>query len=127
MGGRGASGAGSGAKMTEAAKNYRPYKYGMVTKMEAGTIYRAVKTGSIKAKPETTKELYNTAESYQYIPTARQSYSQNRIYYDRIYDATKAVLNNDFKTAQREITLWEDDNIRRATKKSKWYKYKNGK
>lgn len=99
----------------------------MVTKMEAGTIYRAVKTGSIKAKPETTKELYNTAESYQYIPTARQSYSQNRIYYDRIYDATKAVLNNDFKTAQREITLWEDDNIRRATKKSKWYKYKNGK
>lgn len=123
MGGRGAA----GHKKTEAAKNYQPYKYGVITKTEAGTIYRAVKAGDIKAKPETTKELYGIAETYQYLPIAQQSYSQDHLYYDRIYKATEAILNNDYKTAQKEITNWEEYNIMRASKKSKWYKYQKDK
>ena len=53
MGGRGSI---SGA-MTNAAKNYTPYAHGQITKFEAGTIYKAAKSGNIEVLPETTKQL----------------------------------------------------------------------
>lgn len=46
MGGRGASSSNAKSGMTDKAKNYRPYAYGQITKQEAGTIYKAQKTGT---------------------------------------------------------------------------------
>lgn len=122
MGGRGAtSGISGGGKNDGIAEAYSPYEHGQITRREAGLIYKAVKNGNIVVKPETTKELYKATENH--IRYARERYTRDYLYYDRIYGATKAILNNDFKEAQREITDWEEDNIKWATKKSKWYKY----
>lgn len=120
-----AKGKGGIKRMTEAARNYRPYQHGQITKTEAGTIYRAYKDGGIEVKPETVKELYDATNSY--IRFANERYNQDYLYYDRVYTATKAILNNDFKTAQKEIQRWEQDNIERSSKKSKWYKYRKNK
>lgn len=121
MGGRGSS---SGIiQETEASKNYVIFNHGQITRYEAGTIYRAYKNGDITIRPETTQELYNQTKDY--IAHASRRYNQDYIYYDRIYSATKAILNNDFKTAQEELTLWEERNIRQSVNnKSRWYKYK---
>ena len=73
-------------------------------------------------KPETISELYNATNSY--LRLAGERYSQDHLYYDRIYDATRLILNNDYKRAQKLVGEWEEDNIRRSTQKSKWYKYK---
>ena len=48
------------------------------------------------------------------------------VFYDRIYTATEHILNNDFKSAQKEINAWEKERIKTAGKKSLFYKYKNG-
>lgn len=123
MGSRGAS---SGVStMSAEAMSYTPYQYGQITRREAGVIYKAVKNGDVEAKPETTKELYEAADAY--VRYASERYSQDHLYYDRIYDATRAILNNDFKSAQKTIRAWEQDNIYRASKKSKWYKYQTDK
>ena len=123
MGGRGGSSgfSASGGKMTEAARNYEPYARGQITRTEAGVIYKAAKNGDIEVKPETTQELYKATESY--IRFSSERYAQDYIYYDRIYSATRSILNNDFATAQKELKAWEEDNIKRAGKKSRWYKY----
>ena len=123
MGGRGSSsGVGGGGKMTEAAKSYQPYAYGQISRYEAGVIYKAAKSGDVDVRPETTQELYKATESYVRYSSAR--YTQDHLYYDRIYSATRSILNNDFASAQKAIKEWEEDNIRRSTKKSKWYKYR---
>lgn len=98
---------------------------GKLQKYEAGTVYKAVKSGDIKAKPETTQELYDATESH--IRFANERYTRDHVYYERIYNATRAILNNDFKSAQKLINEWERDNIYRASKKSKWYKYQTDK
>ena len=123
MGGRGGSSGiyAGGGKMTEAARNYEPYARGQITKTEAGIIYKAARNGDIDVKPETTQELYKATENY--IRYSSQRYSQDYPYYDRIYSATRSILNNDFKEAQKTLKAWEEDNIKRATKKSRWYKY----
>ena len=123
MGGRGSSsGAGGEAQMTEAAKSYQPHAYGQISRFEAGVVYKAAKNGDIDVRPETTQELYKATESYIRYSSAR--YSQDHLYYDRIYNATRSILNNDFKAAQKALKDWEEDNISRATKKSRWYKYR---
>ena len=123
MGGRGSSsGVGGEAQMTEAAKSYRPYAYGQISRYEAGVVYKAARNGDINVRPETTQELYKATESY--IRYSSERYSQDHLYYDRIYNATRSILNNDFKAAQKALKDWEEDNISRATKKSRWYKYR---
>lgn len=129
MGSRGASsgiGAVAGSKpLNEVAQNYQPYAYGQISRYEAGVIYRATKDGNITARPETTQELYDATKSY--IRFATERYNQDFLYYERIYDATRAILNEDFAKAQKIIDEWEYDRIYRATKKSKWYKYQTEK
>ena len=124
MGGRGSSSgiSAGGGKMTEAARSYEPYARGQITRTEAGIIYKAARNGDIDVKPETTQELYKATESY--IRFSSERYSQDYLYYDRIYSATRSILNNDFATAQKTLNAWEDDNIKRSTKKSIWHKYK---
>lgn len=102
---------------------YEPYKRGQITKYEAGVIYKAVKTGKITAKPETTRELYAATDAY--IRFADERYNQNYIQYDRIYRVTEYVLNKKYKKAQEMLNDWEENNISRATKKSPWYKYRS--
>ena len=123
FGGRGGASNITPNHMTEAALNYKPYQYGQITRYEAGVIYKAVKNGDITAKPETTKELYD--ETNAHLRFSRERYSQDHLYYENIYNATRDILNNDFKGAQEKITEWENKNINRSTQKSKWYKYKN--
>ena len=124
MGGRGGSSgiSAGGGKMTEAARNYEPYARGQITRTEAGIIYKAARNGDIDVKPETTQDLYKATESY--IRFSSERYSQDHLYYDRIYSATRSILNNDFAAAQKTLKAWEDDNIKRSTKKSRWHKYK---
>lgn len=124
MGGRGgSSGISAGSdKMTEAARNYEPYARGQITRMEAGTIYKAARNGDIDVRPETTQELYKATDSY--IKYASERYKQDYLYYDRIYSATRSILNSDFAAAQKELKAWEEDNIKRSAKKSRWHKYK---
>lgn len=102
--------------------DYAPYKYGQITRKEAGTIYKAIKNGEITAKPETTKTLYGATDAY--IRYADSRYSQDRLYYDLVYSATRHLLNGRTKEAQKDLKWWEDRNIDAATKKSPWYKYK---
>lgn len=119
MGGRGAS---SGISPKRAEVEYTPYKYGQITRKEAGTIYKAIKGGEITAKPETTKALYGATDAY--IRYADSRYSQDRMYYDLVYSVTRHLLNGRTKEAQKDLKWWEDRNIDAATKKSPWYKYK---
>lgn len=124
MGGRGGAG-GKSKSVTLKYDDYTPYQYGRITKFEAGTIYRAVKAGNIKTKPETTRELYDLANERQaFAGQFNERYRQNHLYYDAIYAATAAINNNDFGRAQKQITSWENERIKRSTKKSAWYKYR---
>ena len=119
MGGRGANSSKGSAATYE---DYTPYKRGQITNFEAGTIYRANKEGHIKVLPETTRLLY--AEKDAYIRYATERYNQDARFYDRIYRATSAIQNSDFKRAQKLLTDVEKDFIKRASKKSPFYKYK---
>lgn len=108
---------------TDRARAYSPYMKGFYSKYEAGVIYRAVKEGKLNVKPETTQTLYKDAEHFDWISN-RDAYQQNWSSYENMYSAVRAVLNNDYKSAQVLITDWENDKIKYSTPKSKWYKYK---
>lgn len=124
MGGRGGSGGSIGGRLPR-YEDYTPYQYGRITRFEAGTIYKAVKSGNIKARAETTRELYDLASERQsFVGQFNSRYNQDHLYYDKIYAATSAINNNDFRRAQENITSWENDRIERSTKKSVWYKYR---
>jgi uncharacterized protein with gpF-like domain len=101
---------------------YEPYQRGQITRTDAGQLYKAVKNGDVVAKKELVNQLYNETEAY--IKYANERYTQNYIYYDRVTELTRALLNQDYKTAQEKINQIEALEIKRATKKSKWYKYK---
>lgn len=94
---------------------------GQVTRVEAGQLYKAVKNGDVVALPETTKMLYDNVNLN--IRFASQRYNQDGLYYDRISHMTRALLNSDFKTAQALVNIIENDRIKRATRKSPYYKY----
>lgn len=104
--------------------SYEPRQRGQITRYEAGILYKAVKNGNVITKPELITELYNATESY--IGHAQQRYAQNYIYYDRIENMTRALLNSDYSTAQKIINDIQDDAIKHAGKKSIWYKYQQG-
>lgn len=118
----GSRGAASGISPKRDKVEYTPYKHGQITRKEAGTIYKAIKDGEITAKPETTKALYGATDAY--IRYADSRYSQDRLYYDLVYSATRHLLNGRTKEAQKDLKWGEDRNIDAATKKSPWYKYK---
>ena len=121
MGGRGANSGSIVKSMTDEAMNYVPYAKGQISKFEAGVIYKAFKNGDVEVLPETISRLYNDTKDY--IRFASDRYSQDYLYYDRIYGATKSILNKDFKDAQENLKDWEEDMIKYATKKSSFYKY----
>lgn len=102
---------------------YEIKKYGQITKFEAGAIYRAMKEGKVTVLPETTKSLYNQVnDDYR---AASQRYSQNNRSYDFIYDATAAIIDGDFETAQEKLNAWEHMSVRLATKRNPFYKYRD--
>ncbi len=116
MGGRGAS-----SGRSKPSINYEPYKRGQITKYEAGVIYRASKEGKINIKPEMAKMLYGEVDLY--IRFAFERYHRDGIFYDRIYDATRNILDGNYKKAQKELNAIEEEQIKYASKKSIWYKY----
>lgn len=101
---------------------FSPHTYGQITKMEAGQLYKAVKNDKVKALPETVSMLYD--EANKMIKFASERYSQDFRFYDRVSKLTEHLLNEDYKSAQKIITEIEKDMIKRAGKKSKYYKYK---
>lgn len=104
---------------------YQVYKYGQITKFEAGTIYRAMKQGDIEVLPETTKTLYDRV-NYD-IRLANERYNQDHLSYDLIYKATEAILNNNKEEAQSLLKNWEEREIKAAGKKSPFHKYQGAK
>ena len=115
MGGRGSS-----SQLNK--KTFSPYKYGQITRYEAGQLYKAVKNGNVHAYPETISKLYD--ESEQSLRFARERYSQDHIFYDNVINLTNQLINNNYKNAQRIIDEIQEDLIKRAGKKSRFYKYK---
>lgn len=108
-------------KLSDIKANYVPYAYGQITRREAGTIYRAMKEEKIKVLPETIKSLYDQTESY--IRFARERYNQDYLSYDRIYNVTALIQAGEYEAAQEILEKWEADRIKRAGKKSIFYKY----
>jgi hypothetical protein len=100
---------------------YKPV-FGQIRRFEAALIYRAVKEGKIRAIPEFTKDLYRQTEDS--VEFSAQRYSQDYISYDRIYSATKNILEGNYKAAQKEIDDYIKDRIERAGKRSIYYRYK---
>lgn len=109
-------------KVSSYEKQFEPYVRGQISKYEAGTLYKAVKNGDVKALPETTSMLYDGTTAS--VKTARERYSQDHQYYDRVNNMTTALMNNDYKSAQVFINAIEADFISHATKKSRYYKYR---
>lgn len=101
---------------------YTVYKYGQVTKFEAGVVYRAYKEGTIKCLPEFTSLLYDLTKEdirYAYV-RAQRDYDT----YNTIYNIVRNILNNNFKKANELIAKFEEDSIVNGGKKSRFYKYK---
>lgn len=103
---------------------YEPYARGQISKTDAGQLYKAVKNGDVVAKPELVSEFYDATNAY--VGTASARYTQDPIYYDNVQFLTHSLLNKDYSTAQKFINEIQSDNISRASKKSKWYKYTQG-
>jgi hypothetical protein len=100
---------------------YEPRTRGQITRYEAGIIYKAVKNGDIITKPEFTGMMYDEA-GYS-IRFSMRRYSQDARFYDYVQYLVHALLNNDKKVAQKFVNEIQKDRIRRAGKKSRWYKY----
>lgn len=113
MGGRGSS---------SNINTYKPKTYGQITRYEAGQLYKAVKNGNVTAYPETVSTLYDQTELY--IRYASERYSQDYRFYDNVYRMTENLINGRYQKAQKIINEIEADLIKRAGKKSKFYKYK---
>ena len=117
---------------SDASKNYteeyEPMRLGVVTKREAGIVYKAVKNENVQALPEMKKMLYDEADRASYKLSSRalsnESYNQASYWYDKVYDLCHSLVNNDYKTAQALINDLEYDGISSAGKKSRWYKYR---
>ena len=103
-------------------QKYESRVRGQISKMQAGLLYKSVKNGDVKALPETTRLFYN--ESDAYIRFASERYSQDHLFYDRSDNLTTHLMNKDYRKAQKVINDIESDLIRRAGKKSAYYKYK---
>ena len=100
---------------------YEPRTRGQITKYEAGVLYKNVKEGNVFAKPELISELYDATNDY--IGNASWRYNQNSLYYDRVQRLTESLLNKNYNKSQNIINDIEYDNIMRAGKKSRWFKY----
>ena len=105
----------------EKIKNYKPYVFGKITRFEAGVIYRVLKEEHISVLPETTSTLYDEADSYFSCYSNR--YSNDRDYFDKIYNATEYILKEEYEKAQEQLNLWQNYMISHAGKKSIFYKY----
>ncbi len=101
-----------------------PYR-GSVSKVTAGQVYKANKNGDIEVLPETIRMLYDAADDRSSMGVKNQRYTSDSRFYDTLTNVTRALLNNDHDTAQRLINWIEYDNIKRAGKKSSYFKYRN--
>ena len=95
---------------------------GSITRFEAGVLYRASKENKVKVLKETIDLFYNSFVSY---PLCIQFYKQDIVYYDRIHSIINSILQEDYNVAQYEINKLEEDEINRASKKSRYYHLKN--
>lgn len=116
---KGSSGFDSGGKQRT---TYEMRTRGQITRYEAGVLYKAVKSGSIKALPETTSMMYD--ESDKNIRFASERYNQDYRFYDNVQKLTEHLINSEHKQAQKVVKAIEKDMIERAGKKSRYYKYR---
>ena len=100
---------------------YNIYKYGQVTKFEAGVFYRNMKQGNIEVLPETISMMYDEKDRGLYL--ADERYHQDHLFYDRIYNAVELMLEDNHVDAQIQINDLQANMIARAGKKSRFYKY----
>ncbi len=94
------------AAYDEASKSYTvsytPFARGQISKTDAGQVYKAAKNNNIDVPKEFISYLYD--ETKRDWRGAGQRYSgMGYLFYDRIYNATHALLNNDFSTAQKAL------------------------
>ena len=95
--------------------------YGVVTKFDAGVVYRAMKEASVTILKETTSNLYNKVNDSYTLAASR--YAQNNQDYDQIGRIVEAILSKDFTEAQEIINKYEARQIKLAGKKSPYFKY----
>ena len=82
--------------------DYTPFARGQISKTDAGQVYKAVKNNDIDVPKEFVSYLYD--ETKRDWRNAAQRYSgMEYLFYDNIYHATHALLNKDFKTAQKSL------------------------
>ena len=112
-------------------EDYNSLYLGVITKREAGIVYKAVKNEDAKASPELTKMLYNDAEDASYLLSnkglANERYNQGAWYYEAVEALCHSIVNKDYKTAQALVNDIEYGHIEGAGKKSRWYKYRKDK
>ena len=100
-------------------QTYEPKMRGQITRFEAGVIYKAVKTGKVKAMPEFTKDLYNQCDEPYYL--AKDRYNRYGRDYDMIANAVRAILEENYEEAQEKINAYQKEQITHATKKSIYF------
>lgn len=98
-----------------------PWKYGVISKSDANRVYASMKNGTIKVLPETTSMLYDMTKADIRMADAR--YSQDHTFYDRVIFLQTALANKDYDVAQAFINLIEENEIKLAGKKSRFFKY----
>jgi len=71
--------------------------------------------------------LYKNADNYgAQFRNHWQNYNQDPHFYDNIDHLTTALINNDYKVAQKIVNEVQEDLIEWSGKKSVWHKYKKG-
>ena len=96
-------------------------RYGQIT-FEAGALYKAFKSGSIKVLPETIGLFYDE-KGYEYA-YSQERYQQDGQFYDRAYNMAQDLISGNYEEAQKILSWIEQDQIDGAGRKSAFYKYK---
>ena len=103
-------------------EEYKMKTHGQITKFEAGVIYRAWKEGNIDILPETASMMYDEAKLNPLFASER--YSKDYRFYDQVENAVSYILNADYESSQNILKNIEQNMIKLAGKKSRYYKYK---
>lgn len=108
---------------------YRFYPMsGCVSKLTASLVYKASKEGRIDVLPEFIHHLYDAVEreAHSSKGVALQRYNSAFNYYDTLNNLTLAILAKNYREAQRFVDSVQDYLIKRASKKSPFFKYQKG-
>lgn len=98
---------------------------GYVSKLTASLVYKMSKEGRIKVLPELIRSLYDAVDREKNTSraVANQRYNSDYLYYDTLTDLTLALLDRDFREAQKCVDKVQEYLIDRATRKSPFFRY----